>query len=130
MTSTNFVDVQVKHFENVIRDLGQGSFYEMELPNGWGKGPIYEEGDEEYSRMLEDVTGLFAADWELEMVVNHGWFDDGGKSVTLWMVNKEARERVWADIDKNNRAYFPEKEYTADMQSNPEDYRIFISGPY
>lgn len=130
MTSLNFSETQVNHFDKVVKSSGQGALWEMELPKGFSKEEPADYDSQEYLDMLREVKELFRADWMLEMVVNHSWFDDGGPSITLWMVSKEARERVWADIDKTDRVYFPEREYPTDMQLHPEDYRIFVSGPY
>lgn len=131
MNSKKYFAIKKKEFfETVLKDLGQEAFWEMEIPDGFGKDPIYEPGNKEYEDKLGEIQGLFFNGWELEMVVNHNWFEEGGQAVTIWLVSPMALERVWKNFISEDKAFFPEIEYPVDMKLHPEDYKVFVSGPY
>ena len=123
------MDYQVKRFENLIRNQGQGTFWEMDLPDGYAKA-TFEEGSEEYSRELEKLTDLFQDGWELVMAVSHSWWDDGGQAVHLYIANKKARDRVWGKFYMDDQVFYPERFYIDDLRNCPEDYMVYVSGPY
>ncbi len=128
-----YTDLQVRKFEAFVNELGQGSFWEMDLPRGYGKvdRPIFEEGLEEYSRELEAITDLFQQGWEVVLVTNHSWFDDGGQACQIYIANKKARERVWDQVNRVSEVHiWIDTETIADMQTYPEDYKVYGSGPY
>jgi hypothetical protein len=132
--SNRFTDLQVRGFETLVNELGQGSFWEMDLPRGFAKEdrPIFEPGSEEYSRELEAITDLIQQGWEGVLVTNFNWFDEGGPACHIYIANKKARERVWAEIDRvdNTESHWAEVKYLADIQAYPEDYKAYCSGPY
>jgi len=132
--SNRFTDLQVRKFETLVKELGQGSFWEMDLPRGYGKEdkPIFEEGSEEYSQELEAITDLIQQGWEIVLATNFNWFDEGGQACQIYIANKKARERVWAEIDRvdNTESHWADARYLADMQAYPEDYKVYCSASY